>query len=160
MLPVCNLSHFFLFRIVERSTFVNCTFTVAENDVAELKTQEHFGNGDAGGARAADHDLEISGLFACYLERVQNSGASDDGSSMLVVVKDRDVAHFDQAFFDLKTAGRADILEIDTAEALGYEIDGVYDFIRIFTVDADRYGVDACKSLEQRAFSLHDRHTG
>ena len=78
---------------------------------------------------------------------------------MLIVVKYRNIALFDQRPFNFKAARRADILQIDSAKTLGNIVHGIDNHLRIFGIDTNRYGVNARKCFEQRALSLHDRHS-
>ena len=79
---------------------------------------------------------------------------------MLVVVEDGDVAHLFEPLFDLKAARRGDVFEVDAAEAAGNEGDGLDDVVDLFGAHAQRECVHAAERLEQRAFALHDGHTG
>jgi len=62
---------------------------------------------------------------------------------VLVVVKDGDVELYAQAPFDLKTARRGDVLEVDGAEGWGRRFDERDDLIDVLGVDAQRERVDA-----------------
>ena len=79
---------------------------------------------------------------------------------MLVIMEHRNVQRFFQPFFNLKAAGRADVFQIDAAEAGSDPGDGLDDFLRILGVQADGNRVHSGKFLEQDGLSLHDRHGG
>ena len=75
-------------------------------------------------------------------------------------MENRDVQRLFQTFFNLKTSGSTDILQIDTAIVWRKVSDGFDQLFRILCIQTDRYGIDIAKFLEQNAFSLHNRHGG
>ena len=77
---------------------------------------------------------------------------------MLVVVEDRDVAHLFEALFDLKAAGRGDVLEVDAAKAARDEGDRLDDIVHALAAHAQGERVDVAEGLEERALALHDGH--
>ena len=79
---------------------------------------------------------------------------------MLVVVEDRDIQRLLQPFLDLKAAWRADVLQIDAAEARSQPGDSLDDLFRILGIQADGNRVHAAEFLEQDGLSFHDRHGG
>ena len=115
---------------------------------------------DPGGAGAVDDASDLSDRFLHHFQGVEQRRADHDRGPVLVVVKDRDIADFLQSPFDLKTAGRRDIFEVDPAERARDMVDGLHQFVDVLGLDADRKGVDVRERLEQGAFSLHDRHPG
>ena len=78
---------------------------------------------------------------------------------MLVIVEDRDVAHLNESALDLEATGCADILEVDTAEGAGKEIDGANDLVYILGADAERKCVNVAELLEEKALAFHNGHT-
>ena len=74
-------------------------------------------------------------------------------------MENRNIAFFFQFLFDLETSGSCDVFQVNAAEAAGDHIDGIYDFIHIFALNAQRECVHIAKSFEQHAFSFHNRHT-
>ena len=77
---------------------------------------------------------------------------------MLIVVKDGNIQYFFQSFFNFKTAGGADVFQIDAAES-GCKVGNCFDdFFRILRIQTDRYCIDASKFFEKYGFSFHNGH--
>ena len=68
--------------------------------------------------------------------------------AVLIIMKDRDVHNFFQLFFNVKTFGSLDVLEIDAAESRFQQFDGANDFIAILGVQFDIEYVNVGKPLE------------
>ena len=75
-------------------------------------------------------------------------------------MENRDIGAFLELLLDFKASRSGDILQVDAAEGTGDKGDGLHDFVYIVCFYADRNGIDIAKSLEQRAFSFHNRHSG
>ena len=75
---------------------------------------------------------------------------------MLVVVHHRDVELGDQALFDLETARRRNVLEVDAAEDRRDELHRLDDLLGILGVETDGEGVDAAELLEEYRLAFHD----
>ena len=78
---------------------------------------------------------------------------------MLIVVEDRDVALFFELLLDFKAAGSSDILEIDAAERTADQRNGIDDLVNVLASHTERERVHVAKRLEERALTLHNRHT-
>jgi hypothetical protein len=76
---------------------------------------------------------------------------------VLVVVKDGDVELRLQAFLDVETAGRGDVLQIDAAERRGDPLHGGDDLVGILRAEAEGKGVHPAEFLEQHRLAFHDR---
>src|ERR1019366_7011447 len=94
-------------------------FAVATNDVTSAGGLEHLGDGDTCGTGADDEDFDLAHLFLEQLQRVQRGGENDNGGAVLVVVEHGNVKFLLEAVFDLETARRADVFEVDAAEPGG-----------------------------------------
>ena len=77
---------------------------------------------------------------------------------MLVIVEHRDVQLCFQPFFDLKTAGRGDVLQIDAAKARSNIFHHADDLLCILRIQTDRDRIHAAEFLEQAGLSFHDGH--
>ena len=121
---------------------------------------QHVHAGDAGGARAGVHDLDLVGLFADHRERIEKGGAEDDRGAMLIVVEHRDVHAFAQGALDHEAFRRLDVLQVDAAEARLQAGDDLDQLFRVGFVDLDVEDVDAGELLEQHALAFHDRLRG
>ena len=139
---------------------VNRAAAVAHNHVLQTERNEQADDRDAGGSGAAGDNLDLVQLPARELERVQHGGKRNDGRAVLVVVEDRDIAAGLEALLNFKAARGGNIFEVDAAEAARNQANGIDDVVHVLGADADRNRVHAAEALEQRAFSLHDRHAG
>ena len=77
---------------------------------------------------------------------------------MLIIMENRDIQSFLQAFFNFKAAGSADILQVDAAEAGSHPGDRLDDFFRILGIQADGNRVYPSEFLEKYRFPFHNRH--
>ena len=106
-----------------------------------------------------DNNFHVFNLLSGYFEGIQQSGARNDGRTVLVVVHDRNIQFLFQALFYLETFGCLDVFQVDTSES---RCDGFYGFdelVRVFFVDFDVEYIDTGINLEQQSFTLHDRLT-
>ncbi len=78
---------------------------------------------------------------------------------MLVIMENRNIGALLQLLFDLKASRSSDVLEVDAAEGSGNERNGLYDLVYIMCFYTDRDCVYIAESLEERAFSFHNRHS-
>src|SRR6266849_2078454 len=77
---------------------------------------------------------------------------------MLIVVKDWNVEFFFEPVFDLKTARRGNVFEVDAAESGSNIFHGAYDLVRVFRAQTNRKGINAAKFLEKHCLAFHHRH--
>ena len=129
-----------------------------ENDVSHAEMQQMVRDGYARRARAVDDAGDILHALAHELERVEERRGHHHGGAVLVVVEHGDVAQLLEPALHLKTAGRADVLQVDAAKAARKQVDGAHDLVHVFALDAQGEGVHPCKLLEQHAFALHHGH--
>ena len=59
-----------------------------------------------------------------------------------------------------KQRGGGDVLQVDAAEALGDQGDGLHQLVHVLGVHTDGEGVHPAELLEEGALALHHRHTG
>src|SRR5688572_7381476 len=93
----------------------------------------------------AEHDLQFFEFFARHLDRIQQSGAADNGGTVLIVVENRDRQSLPQLFFDVEAFGRGDILEIDAADGGLEQLAEANDLVRLFAVQLEVEDVDIGK---------------
>ena len=74
-------------------------------------------------------DLDVASR---EIERVDQAGGRDDRGSVLVVVEYRDVEELPQPLLDDEALRRADVFEVDAAQALAEQLDAVDDFVGVF----------------------------
>ena len=61
---------------------------------------------------------------------------------MLIIMHDRHIERLFQSPLNLKTAGRADIFQIDGAESRRDPLHDLHDCVRVLRIEAERPGVD------------------
>ena len=141
---------------------VDHALAVDQQDVAQISAefhqQIHRGNPRRTGADA--DDARFLETLALQFQGVEQTGGDDDGGAVLVVVENRDVEPFAQAFLDLETARRRNILEIDAAEAAGDVGHGLDEGIGVGGGYLDVEDVDVGKGLEQHGLAFHHRLAG
>ncbi len=109
----------------------------------------------AGGAGAAQHDLDILDLLAGDFQGVDQAGGRDDRRAVLVVVEYRDVGHVLQGRLDDEAFRRLDVFEVDAAEGRGDVLDHRDEFLGVLRRDFDVEAVDVGETLEQDRLALH-----
>src|SRR5262249_31669109 len=82
-----------------------------------------------------------------------------DGGAVLIIVKDRN-PEIEQPCFDVETAWRGDVLQVDAAEDRRDQANGANDVFDVLTGQADGEGVHAGELLEQNGLPFHDRNRG
>src|ERR1700733_2389212 len=140
---------------------IDDSFCVAEENVFPLHTEADvvLRAGDAGGSGAVEDDSDFTDVFADDFESIQQSGTGDDGGSVLVVVKNRNLHRLAEGFLDLETVGGFDVFEIDPAEGGFEKLANLDDLFGIVTVDFNVENVDVGEALEEDGFPFHDRLT-
>jgi hypothetical protein len=116
--------------------------------------------GDAGGARAVQHDLHVLDVAAADGAGVDQAGGADDRRAVLVVVEHRDVEQLLQLGLDAEALGALDVLEVDAAEGDADVLDDGDDLVGIGGRDLDVDGVDVGEALEEHPLALHHRLGG
>ena len=159
-----------LFLFVEvGSSGVDDTFGVADGEVFSVCTGGDivFCACDTGSTGTVHDKFTIFDLFADDFQSIEDTGKGDDGSTVLVIVEDRNLHSFFQSGFDLEAGGSTDIFQVDTAECGFQCADSGNDFFRICLAvfceditETQGNSINACKFLEQNSFTFHHRHTG
>lgn len=100
--------------------------------------------------------MNVLDVFADNLQRIDQASQGDDGSAVLVIVEDRDVADFFELLLDVEALWGLDVLEVDAAEGWLHEFYRLNDLVRILGVQADRESVYARKGFKQNRFAFHN----
>ena len=79
---------------------------------------------------------------------------------MLVIVKDGDIQHALERFFDIEAFRSFDIFQVDAAESGRDGRGNLDDLIRVVRIDLDIKHVHIGEFLEEHAFAFHDRLAG
>jgi hypothetical protein len=96
-------------------------------------------------------------FLAHHLESVQYRCADDDGSAMLIVVKDGNLHTGAQRALDDEAFRRLDVLEVDAAERGLEARDDVDELVGIPLVYLDIEDIDAGELLEEHGLAFHHR---
>ena len=59
--------------------------------VLQAQIEQQIDTGERRGTCAADHQLDLADVLADHLQPIEDSGADDDGRTVLVVVEHRDL---------------------------------------------------------------------
>src|SRR5664280_1251324 len=124
------------------------TLPVTADDRARPGGLKYLGHGHTRCARARDENLDVAEFPMRQFHRIERSSEHHHGSAMLVVVKYRDVQFFLQARFDLETAWRADVLEVDAAETRRYPFHRIDNLVDVLRPEANRVRVNVAEFLE------------
>src|SRR6185436_13906656 len=110
---------FFFVRIHSLfSALVDHTLRIRHQDIfapysqAEVKVRA----GNRRRPSPTKHNPDLGNLFSSQLKRIEKCHSANHRRPMLVVVKNRNLESLAEFFFDLKTLGSFDVLEIDSAE--------------------------------------------
>ncbi len=122
--------------------------------------QKQFCDGDRRCTGTGDYDLYIFFLLFYKFQCILDSCQRDDSSSVLVVMKDRDITAFFQLSFNLETPGCGNVFQIDSPEGTRNQCDCVYKFVHILAFHTEGKGIHAAECFKQYAFSFHHRHAG
>ena len=135
---------------------------VAKDDVGGLEANrlDEVETGDARGARAIADETGRFDVSVGEMDRVDHAGGGDDRRAVLIVMKDRNVHHLAQAFFDVEALRRLDVLEIDPPERGSKKFHRADEFVRVFGPDFEVDGIDIGEALEENRLPFHDRLCG
>ncbi len=105
--------------------------------------------GDAGRARAVDHELGLLDVAPGHFQRVEQAGRGDDGGPVLVVVEDRDVHQLLEPLLDDEAVRRLDVLEVDAAEGGAEIAHAVDEGVGVLGIDFEIDRIHVGEALEQ-----------
>ena len=126
----------------------NDPFLIAPDEMTGARCEQNTATGGSGCAKAVHHDPDVLHLLADDLECIRQRGQQHHSRAVLVVVHDGNVKRRFERAFNLETARRTDVLQIDASETGGDAADDANDFFRILGGQADRPGIDAGNSLK------------
>ena len=144
------------------AALVDHALGIAKDDIVRGKAHglDQLDTGDGGGTGAIANKLRGLQVAARQFQRIDEAGSGDDGSAMLVVMKDGNVHQFAQPAFDDEAFRCLDILKVDAAEGGAEIAHAVDEFVDIFRIDFEIDGIDIGKALEEHGFALHHRLGG
>ena len=119
-----------------------------------------FNTGNRRGTRTIADDLDSFHVAASQMQRVNQPRRGDDGGTVLVIMKNRNVHQFPKLLFDDETFGGFDVFKIDAAKAGPKQGDSIDEFIRVTGIKLKVDTVNIGKFLEQDSLAFHDRFGG
>ena len=120
--------------------------------------QEQFGNGNSGRTGTIYDNFGRFLIFSGYFHSINDSGKNYDSSSVLVIMKYRNIQQFFQSFFDFKASWSTDVFQIDPSESRGDIYNCFDDLFSILCVKTDRYSVDTTEFFKKNSLSFHNGH--
>ena len=86
--------------------------------------------GNSGSTGPHTHNSHFADIFALDLQRIEQASGSHNRGTMLIIMEYRNIAAFNQLFFDFKAFGRFNIFQINTTEGIGDIGDGIDEVFR------------------------------
>ena len=131
---------------------------VEHHDVLDLCTESNieFGTADSSSTRTVYNNLYVLDVLASHFEGILQTGCRDDGSTVLVIVHDRDVKVLLQALLDIEALRCLDVLQVDTTECRSNTLNCFAEFLRVFLCQFDIENVDAAINLEKQSLAFHN----
>ena len=114
----------------------------------ETVSQKKFGDCHTGRSGTVYHNAAVFFFLAGHTQTIDDTGQNNDGGSVLVIMKYRDIKHFFQTFLDFETTRSGDVFQIDTAESGSYIFHSLNDLFGVLGVQTDRYSVNISKFFE------------
>ena len=111
-------------------------------------------------SRSAEDNLYPVNFFPDNLQCVDESSSADDRCPVLVIVKNGDVHHFFQLFFDVKAFGSFDIFKVDPPERRLQHLHSFYNVIGVVGIQFNIEDINICESFEEHSFPFHHRLSG
>ena len=107
-----------VFLVQTFSAFIDCTLPVTENDMMRVETHcnQQADNRNPCCTSTTGDNLDILQVLASQLQSVHHGCQCYNGSTMLVIVENRNIAAFLQLFFNFKATRCGNIFKIDASE--------------------------------------------
>ena len=86
-----------------RPALVDNTVFISHGDVLVTIAQKQFGDGSTSSTSSREYDFDIFLFLTHHFQRVGKPCQGDDGSAMLIVMKNRDVTFLFELLFYFKT---------------------------------------------------------
>ena len=112
------------------------------------------------GTSTVYNDMSFLWLSACEFACINQTCKSDNSSSVLVIMEDRDIAALLQLFLDFKASWCRNIFKVNTAKCRSNVYYSFDDFFCVLCIKADRHSINVTKFFEKNSFSFHNRHSG
>ena len=149
MLQISHFAHLILHRIHSlRAALIDSTFPVTERNVLNSCLQKQTGNRDGCSSGSVHHHMNFFLFLSNHFQCIGQSCKSDDSRSMLIIVKDWNIAFFFQFFLNFKASWCRDIFQIHSTKRTRDQINRVDDLIYIMALDTQRECIHITKCLK------------
>src|SRR5699024_883979 len=98
------------------AVFLDNTTRIQHDDIGRACIGEHVDGCYTGRTSTRDDNLQACKLTTEQLQRVAQCGEDNHGSTVLIIVHNRDIEALNETTFDLKAAWCGDIFQVDSAE--------------------------------------------
>ena len=115
---VCDLSHFSVGLVKIIVALADYALTVYHDKVADTERKQQLSYSTAGRTCAVYYQCDVAYFLVCYLAGVHKCRTDNDSSSVLIVMKNRDINFFFKLSLYLKASWSSDIFKIYTAKAV------------------------------------------
>ena len=141
------------------SATINDAAAVAHDDILILNAHalNQLDACDGRCARSVYHQFNVAVVPVCQVQGIDEPSRGDNGRSVLVVMKNRNLEFLFQALLDQETFGCLDIFEVDPAIIVADEFDAIDEFVDILGSDLDVDSVDVREAFEKNGFPFHHR---
>src|SRR5699024_6585073 len=124
-------------------------------DVGGTGLSQHVNGSDTCGTSTGDDNLQAGQVAAEQLQGIAQCREDDHGSTVLIIVHNRDIEALNETTFDLKAAWCGDIFQVDSAEGWCQASDRINEFINVLGIEHDGDGLQASKGAKQLRFAFH-----
>ena len=141
---------------------MNNTLTIRHNDVLSLQPQlnQQIKAGERCGACTGGDQFDLTNLLADHPQPIDHSGADHDGSTVLIIMKHRNLHPLFQCLLDDEALRRLDIFQVDAAEGGLQTGDGLDELLWVTLFHLNIKDIDIGKLLEENRLPLHHRLGG
>ena len=118
---------------------MNQPFRIEHENIFLKRTQcmVHFGTGNGGSTCTIHYNFSRFNIFSNNFQRVEQSGGTNNGRSMLIVVHDRNIQLLLESLFNFETFRSRNILQINSTESRFQNFDRSNELVHIFCIQFD-----------------------
>ena len=118
---------------------MNQTFRIEHEYIFLKRTQcmVHFGTRNGGSTGTIHYNFSRFNIFSDNFQRVEQSGGTNNGRSMLIVVHDRNIQLLLESLFNFEAFRSRNILQINSTESRFQNFDRSNELVHIFCIQFD-----------------------
>src|SRR5690606_4896714 len=141
---------------------MNHAFTVQHVNIFWLHTgtDQQLAASDGGSTGAQANQSGSFNPLTLNFQGVQHARYRNDRRTVLIIMKNRNIALFNQNPLDFKALRRLDILQVNSPKGVSDSGYSVNKSLRTFRIHFNVKNIHAGKPLEQNPFALHNRFAG